>query len=945
MSSVRETNDDLDTGAHFYRTDFQVHTPRDANWAGARAVTESERADYAREFVDACRAKGLHAVAITDHHDFVLAPYIRKAAAQERNAAGDLLAEADRLVVFPGLELTLAVPCQALLILDADFPDERLDAVLEALAIQATAKDEAKLPPVTRIDHIQTFEELYNTLDARAWLKGRYIVLPNVTDGGYQTLMRSGMHGKYKSMPCVGGYLDGTVAVKAKPGSGNRKIFDGENASWGNKRLALFQTSDSRSRDFAELGQHSSWVKWARPTAEAIRQACLAQESRISQATPALPEVFIASVHVSNSKFLGPVDLAFNRQYNAIIGGRGTGKSTILDYVRWCLGDVPVAVPLDGEPAVATRRRRLIESTLGSLEADVEVVVVINGIRHVVRRSSSSGEIYLKVGDGELTRVSESVIQSLLPIHAYSQKQLSSVSVRLDELTRFVTAPIHQDLESKDAEIRDVSDRLRENYASLQRARSTKAAVERAVLAEQSLVDQADHLRQSLTGLSTDDQAVLDRRPGVERSREAVTAWDRHTRRLGESAGGLVDEVDRAIAQIGEVPDDTPQDLLEEVTSARASTVSATSAFAAALRAAVADLEAALDVDGPVAVATAAAFGTLDRLDGAYEEVKGRSSAHTQQLEQLADIEARRKHAAAQLATLRGDLERVGDPLAAHLALRARLVELHDQRSGMLRDQCAAVTVLSGGLLKAEILRGRGLGPVEERFRAMASGSGVRSAKFDALFDGLKGETEPLVTWEALLSELEQLILLEDGEEFTTEQTPILSRLGLTLGDQQKIRVKMTVDSWLDLALTPVEDFPDFQYQTKEKEYIPFDAASAGQQATALLKVLLSQSGMPLIIDQPEEDLDSQVIEDVVRWLWDSKGRRQVIVASHNANLVVNGDAELVVACDYRRSGDQSGGKIKLTGAIDMPAVRDEITHVMEGGEKAFKLRRDKYGF
>ncbi len=234
---------------------------------------------------------------------------------------------------------------------------------------------------------------------------------------------------------------------------------------------------------------------------------------------------------------------------------------------------------------------------------------------------------------------------------------------------------------------------------------------------------------------------------------------------------------------------------------------------------------------------------------------------------------------------------------------------------------------------------------MDERLRALSAGSGVRSAKFEALFDGLRAESDTHATWELVLSELELLILLEDGDEFTTQLTPTLSRLGFTLADQQKLRVKMTVDSWLDLALTPIEDCPVFRYQTKEKEYIPFEAASAGQQATALLKVLLSQTGMPLIIDQPEEDLDSQVVQDVVTWLWESKARRQVIVASHNANLVVNGDAELVIACGYRRAGDQSGGKIKLAGAIDVPAVRDEITHVMEGGEKAFKLRRDKYGF
>jgi type III restriction enzyme len=60
---------------------------------------------------------------------------------------------------------------------------------------------------------------------------------------------------------------------------------------------------------------------------------------------------------------------------------------------------------------------------------------------------------------------------------------------------------------------------------------------------------------------------------------------------------------------------------------------------------------------------------------------------------------------------------------------------------------------------------------------------------------------------------------------------------------------------------------------------------------------------------------------------------------------VVNGDAELVACCDYRAANDQSGGRIKFEGAIDVPNVRKEITTVMEGGEKAFRLRKEKYGF
>jgi type III restriction enzyme len=107
----------------------------------------------------------------------------------------------------------------------------------------------------------------------------------------------------------------------------------------------------------------------------------------------------------------------------------------------------------------------------------------------------------------------------------------------------------------------------------------------------------------------------------------------------------------------------------------------------------------------------------------------------------------------------------------------------------------------------------------------------------------------------------------------------------------------------------------------------------------------MNQQGPPLIIDQPEEDLDNQVILKVVEEIWAAKKNRQIVFSSHNANIVVNGDADLVVCCDYRTAGDQSGGKIKCEGAIDMETIRKEITLVMEGGKEAFRLRKAKYGF
>ncbi len=77
-----------------------------------------------------------------------------------------------------------------------------------------------------------------------------------------------------------------------------------------------------------------------------------------------------------------------------------------------------------------------------------------------------------------------------------------------------------------------------------------------------------------------------------------------------------------------------------------------------------------------------------------------------------------------------------------------------------------------------------------------------------------------------------------------------------------------------------------------------------------------------------------------VREVWSAKTRRQLIFASHNANLVVNGDAELIVCCDYRTAGDQSGGTIKVQGAIGM-TVRNGDRFSDGGGREAFSPRRE----
>ncbi len=846
--------------------------------------------------------------------------------------------------MFPALELTLGHPTfQALLLLDADFPPDRLDNVLQALSLEPTDVTLDRLPSVEPLDHIKSLVELHDEFDTRDWLRGRYIVFPNVTDGGYKTFMREGMKGAYSEMPCVGGYVDGKVEAF---GVGHKKICDGLVSAWGNKRIAVFQTSDSRSATFEKLGEHSTWVKWTTPSAEALRQACLAQESRVSQQEPRLPNVTITGIDVSSSKFLGPFSIEFNQQYTAIIGGRGTGKSTILGYLRWALCDQPSEGMSEEETEagrVGTRQRRLIDSTLAPFDARVEVRFSINGLAHVVRRQSKTGEILLKVGDDTFRAVREDDVRALLPIHAYSQKQLSSVSVRVDELTRFITAPIQAELDEIDGRITEAEGRFRENYATLQRVRSLDLGIARSDLDIRSLHEQAASIRRSLGNLTREDQAVLASKPAYDNARS-----------LERSAAGRLGEAERALSEAltsldalgaasATLPEEGPANLNAPLDELLSMTTAIIQDAANQVRRAAAGLAEHQQPGSPLRNATGQLAAVQAAFELTYEGVKARSTTHEAKLAELGEVERRASDATALRERQATERSRLGDPEQAHRDLRQEITHLRADRSAVVAAECSTLDELSEGLIHAELRVGASL-PME-RFRSAVAGSGIRSARIESLFEQLQQEPNPVETWDVILDEIERVIQMDPDVAVRSADPPTLSRLGFPVAEQHRLRTKLTADRWLDLALTRAEDQPVFQYEVTESDYIDFADASAGQQATALLRVLLAQSGPPLIIDQPEDDLDSQVVLDVVERIWTAKSRRQLIFSSHNANLVVNGDAELVVVCENRNQGDQSAGQVGHQGAIDVAEIRAAVTDIMEGGEKAFRLRKEKYGF
>ncbi|MGD0778105.1 MAG: TrlF family AAA-like ATPase [Candidatus Solibacter sp.] len=935
----------MDKGAHFHKCDFQVHTPRDINWAGNGAVSDEERRQYAQEFVDACRAKGIDAVAITDHHDITFFKYIRAAAEAETDDAGKPLPPHRRLTVFPGMELTLAVPCQALLIFDADFPVDLLPQTVQALSVTPAPDGDGHHAPTQRLEHIKTLQDLYAELNKREFLRDRFIAFPHVGESGTSTLLRSGFAAQYKSMPCVGGFVDGSVT---QHGKGNTDIVNGRNKDYGNKAIAVFQTSDNRSRDFARLGTHVTWVKWAQPSAEALRQACLARFSRISHGEPKLPSIRLTHIEVSNSKFLGPIALNFNPQYNTIIGGRGTGKSTILEYIRWALCDQPPGVSENAGDEVADfqrRRQSLIEGTLLPLDAVVDVTFLLNGVSHIVRRKAS-GELTLKIGDAPFQSCTEQNVRELLPVRAYSQKQLSAVGARLDELRRFVHAPIQADLDALQERIAGLGIDLRAAFDRVVRYRALQGEIAAHDIERHSLNEQIERLRSSLKGLSPEDSVIIARQSAYDAEQRLVQSLERDANAARQALATAATEFKRLPTAIDTRNATENRELLQQTHATLAQWLAGVQTSIAGF------LDAFVEPVGGKALGQyfASIAEWRQRREAhrkQYEDAKTRAAEHEETLMQIQALEARLAELNETADVKSQQLARLGDPAGDFSTLRTEWKAAHGKRADLLEKQCKDLTAVSKSRLRAVLRRATDIEPLAERLKQLIKGTKTRGERIDNLVGQVSAAADPLETWHSILDELHALAWVRVEDENVTQlpSCPRLDNAGFTAKEKIALARQLQPSQWLDLLLFDLRDLPVFEYQVRDDDFLPFENASPGQQATALLSILLFQDGPPLLIDQPEDDLNMKIINEIVETLWQAKTHRQVMFTSHNANLVVNGDAELIICCDYRTTATESGGQIKFAGAIDIPEINREIAEVMEGGVEAFKLRYEKYGF
>jgi chromosome segregation protein len=939
------------TFASWKKCDFQVHTPRDPNWQGSRPIGEGDllpesdiaasaadvdlgRKRWAKDFVDACVRRGLQAIALTDHHETVMVPFVRAeiAARKEADTAFDLW-------LFPGMELTTSNGRQCLILFDADISDDLCREVRGRLGISdgSLNVNQAQGPAVTQL--AIHYPDISAEIDKLNGISGRYIILPNISEGNKHTVLVKGTHGEFSRMPYIGGYLDSGQTIDSL-GSKNRKRISGKYNKWSVREIYPLPTSDSRTADFAKLGKNDTWIKLAEPTAEAIRQAFLGHPSRIRIEAPSIPALAVAHIEIVDSTILEPTAINLSPEFNSIIGGRGSGKSSFLEYFSFGLGRSCFDSKRD-DYSGSSRLQELVSDTLISKSGHVTLTLLQDNATFKITRSPSTAhQPQVTYPDGSVQNVTTQELRSLFPAVVYSQGELAEIGkqtgkkTQLTDLLQFV----NPDYKREDDRLLAAIEVSKENVRKAIQARASAwglQARQRKMLAQRdSLRQRVKALEKTLPALSEEDQAIIDKF-------DQADTFESQRIQASKHADQILQEMQASISELLSARDlSAAQDDQAKAFQQRYGNLF--TSFDTGIRALEVDIK---EHRQTMTVAEENWTKSFAAMSVARDKVLEKLSAHTTATNQIKKLREEITELNNQLGDLEAELKAAGDPTEKLTAATAALRAATDERMARTKQWAGEIETLSSGKIKASVDESGDISGIEDAIELVSNKTGSQEA---TRMRALESELESESVWDVLdRLRTDCLALLYwrlVGAATGEGQPPAASLMGV-LGDTDRIRSALIekLDSARVEAIATAVPKPEIalSYCDGGRE-ISFEKASEGQRAAALLFMLLEQPGGPLIIDQPEGDLDNRIIAELTDKLHTAKQKRQLIFASHNANIVVNGSSELVGYIDVNNEGCR---QFEFAGAIDKPEICNVITATMEGGEKAFKDRQSKYGY
>ena len=900
MKETTDSNSDprAPSGARFYKCALQVN-PHHYGGTFRGQPSDGDAISHAQAIVNKAVDLGIEVLAITDHNN-VSDVAVFRSAARTRGVR-----------IFPGFELSSREGVHILCLYPPDTDEVQLGRYLGEFGIRDTSpsSDLAK----------QTFTEVLEVVPSQ----GGIAIAAHVTnDGGlFKVLSRQARIRAWQDDNLLAIQIPGLVQDLPED---VRPIVENRNTDYrrlhapdDGHAIAVVNAKDIVKPEQLNGRTATCWIKMQEVTIDGLRQAFLDPGSRI-RLNPREgrfePDDHMEIVTVAwEGGFLDGVTVHLNPNLNVLIGGRGTGKSTVIESIRSALGLDPI-----GDEARKAHDGIVRQVLRNGTKISLRVRVQRPGVREYrIERTIPNPPLVREVTGEVLHRAPADILPR---VEAYGQHEISELARSPDKLTRLLDRFVERDdslarrkmsvtrdldrnrraLGEARAEIKSIQERL----AALPRLNETLERFQEVGL-EERLKEQSLLLREErVIGSVPQRLAPLREALDILRSELPIDLVFLSEKALEELPGrDILSEASRTLTDLG-----------EEV--------------------------------GHIADRMEQA---LVRADQGIEQVRTRWDVRRRQVKAeyeriLRELQKSRVDG-EEFIRVRRQIEELR-PLQERLVVLRRLAKEHaDQRRTLLAEwediKASEFRTLDEAARKVS-------NKLHNRVQVEVTGAGNREPLFQMLRNEIGGRMSEAIE---SLSNSPDLSLPQFVKACRSGADALRKTYDLTPGQAERLangedQVFMQIEELelipttsIRLNTAPAGDPPAWQ---------SLEDLSTGQKATAVLLLLLLESGAPLIVDQPEDDLDNRFItEGVVPRMREEKQRRQFIFSSHNANIPVLGDAELILGLSA--AGDADRGRARVSpehsGSIDSRTVRELVEEILEGGREAFETRRRKYGF
>ena len=619
----------------------------------------------------------------------------------------------------------------------------------------------------------------------------------------------------------------------------------------------------------------------------------------------------IRSLEVTGG-FLQGVKMEFDDNLNCIIGGRGTGKTTVLEVLRYALDRMPDAnIDKDRYRAI----EKLLQSNLGSGSLRVEVETLDGTSYTVVRGFGEDPLVTNDEGNPVNINIGKDIV---FGVDIYSQNQIEDIANDAFFQLQLIDKFIHREVNDLERKIRETTRTLEANASRILEARK---AVDDLIEATRELPDVTEKIR----GFDKADEGSGSELLRREHERKSLRAREIQ---LVESVrvlyGSGLDSIDAVVQGLKHRFEDafdinlsaTPnREIVERIRDGAQTAIETVEQHLETAKNVLTSAQAGLaPLQADLTERQALQEKQYRELVDKHEQERAKGVERTRLEQRHADLKAKEKKLhdkRAMLTNLNQEREQ----------LRACLSDIRDERYRLRLGVAEHLNKHLSPMIRVQVEQFGNMDEYRMLLTQSMKGSGLRYA---AIVDRAVERIPP--------AELATLIQSEDGITLEREldlDADRATRMIIQLKDKPEIFAIETVE----LHDRPILELKDGQ------DYKDSASLSTGQKCTTILPILLMESERPLLIDQPEDNLDNAfVFETIVRSIREVHGRRQLIFVTHNPNIPVLGDAARVFCLH------STGRSASVANAGSVDDVAQQIMTILEGGRAAFEARQKRYG-